>query len=30
MIIRGAMWRKLPYGRVNKFDILYFIENKGD
>ncbi len=30
MIIRGAMGRKLPYGRVNKDDILYFIENKGD
>lgn len=30
MIIRGAMGRKLPYGRVNKNDILYFIENKGD
>ncbi len=30
MIIRGAMGRKLPYGRVNKFDVLYFIENKGD
>jgi hypothetical protein len=30
MIIRGAMGRKLPYGRVNESDILYFIENKGD
>lgn len=30
MIIRGAMGRKLPYGRVSKDDILYFIENKGD
>jgi len=30
MIIRGAMGRKLPYGRVNKDDTLYFIENKGD
>jgi len=30
MIIRGAMGRKLPYGRVNKSDILYFIENKAD
>lgn len=29
-IIRGAMGRKLPYGRVNKNDTLYFIENKGD
>lgn len=30
MIIRGAMGRKLPYGRLNKSDVLYFIENKGD
>lgn len=30
MIIRGAMGRKLPYGRVNKADVLFFIENKGD
>ena len=30
MIIRGAMGRKLPYGRVKKSDVLYFIENKGD
>ncbi|RIH63654.1 hypothetical protein D1164_18925 [Mariniphaga sediminis] len=30
MIIRGAMGRKLPYGRVNKGDVLYFVENKGD
>ncbi len=30
MIIRGAMGRKLPYGRVNKSDVLYFIENKGN
>jgi len=30
MIIRGAMGRKLPYGRVNKADVLYFIENRGD
>lgn len=30
MIIRGAMGRKLPYGRVDKGDVLYFIENKGD
>lgn len=30
MIIRGAMGRKIPYGRVNEDDILYFIENKGD
>lgn len=30
MIIRGAMGRKLPHGRVSAGDILYFIENKGD
>ena len=30
MIIRGAMGRKLPYGRVEKGDVLYFIGNKGD
>jgi len=30
MIIRGAMGRKLPYGRVHKGDILYFMENKAD
>lgn len=30
MIIRGAMGRKLPYGRVNKGDLLYFIENNGE
>jgi hypothetical protein len=30
MIIRGAMGRKLPYGRVNKSNLLYFIENNGD
>jgi len=30
MIIRGAMGRKLPYGRVNESDVLYFIENNGD
>ena len=30
MIIRGATGRKLPYGRVHKGDILYFVENKGD
>lgn len=30
MIIRGAMGRKLPYGRVSEGDTLYFIENKGD
>jgi len=30
MIVRGAMGRKLPYGRVNKADVLFFIETKGD
>lgn len=30
MIIRGAMGRKIPHGRVYKSDVLYFIENKGD
>jgi hypothetical protein len=30
MIIRGAMGRKLPYGKVNPGDRLYFIENRGD
>lgn len=30
MIIRGATGRKMPYGRVDEGDILYFIENKGD
>ncbi len=30
MIIRGAMGRKLPYGKVFKDDVLYFIENNGD
>ena len=30
MIIRGVMGRKLPYGRLNEFDVLYFIENIGD
>lgn len=30
MIIRGAMGRKLPYGRVKEGDVLYFGENKGD
>jgi len=29
-IIRGAAGRKLPYGRVNKGDILYFINNDGE
>ncbi|MHA1984123.1 MAG: hypothetical protein ACW967_07190 [Candidatus Hodarchaeales archaeon] len=30
MIIRGASGRKLPYGRVNKGDILYLIRNNGE
>ena len=30
MIIRGAMGRKLPYGRVNIDDILYFINNNAE
>jgi len=30
MIIRGAAGRKLPYGRVNKDDILYFINNNAE
>ncbi len=30
MLIRGAMGRKIPYGRVFENDALYFIENKGD
>ena len=30
MIIRGAAGRKMPYGRVDTGDVLYFIENKGD
>ncbi|WP_372996294.1 hypothetical protein [Lutispora sp.] len=30
MIIRGATGRKLPYGRVNMEDILYFINNDGE
>lgn len=29
-IIRGATGRKLPYGRVQTQDCLYFIQNKGD
>ena len=29
MIIRGATGRKLPYGRVNGNDILYFLNNDG-
>lgn len=30
MIIRGATGRKLPYGRVNEGDILYFINNNSE
>jgi len=30
MIIRGAIGRKLPYGKVNINDILYFIRNNGE
>ena len=30
MIIRGASGRKLPHGRVNEGDILYFINNNGE
>lgn len=30
MIIRGAMGRKFPYGKVEIGDRLFFIENKGD
>jgi hypothetical protein len=30
MIIRGASGRKLPYGRVNEGDVLYFINNNGE
>jgi hypothetical protein len=29
-IIRGATGRKIPHGRVEKGDVLYFIENVGD
>jgi len=29
MIIRGAAGRKMPYGRVNSGDTLYFLENDG-
>ena len=29
MIIRGATGRKMPYGRVDAGDVLYFIENDG-
>jgi len=30
MIIRGAAGRKLPYGRVNVNDVLFFIRNNGE
>jgi hypothetical protein len=30
MLVRGSMGQKLPYGRVNKADILFFSENKRD
>ena len=30
MIVRGAIGRKLPYGRVNVGDILYFINNNAE
>jgi len=30
MIIRGATGRKLPYGRVDENDLLYFIRNNGE
>ena len=30
MIIRGAMGRKVPYGKVNVGDILYFINNNAE
>ena len=30
MIIRGATGRKLPYGRVHRGDILYFINNNAE
>ena len=30
MIIRGATGRKLPYGRVNPGDVLYFINNNAE
>ncbi len=29
MIVRGATGRKLPYGRVEPGDCLFFIENNG-
>lgn len=30
MIIRAASGRKIPYGKINAGDMLYFIENNGD
>ena len=30
MIIRGATGRKMPYGRVNRGDMLYFINNNSE
>lgn len=30
MIIRGAAGRKMPYGRVNRDDVLYFINNNAE
>jgi hypothetical protein len=30
MIIRGAVGRKLPHGRVNEGDVLYFVNNNGE
>jgi len=30
MILRGATGRKMPYGRVNKGDTLYFINNNAE
>ena len=30
MVIRGAMGRKLPHGRVTKGDVLYFINNNAE
>jgi len=30
MIVRGATGRKLPYGRVNMGDTLYFIKNNSE
>jgi len=30
MIIRGAAGRKLPHGKVNEGDVLYFLNNNGE